>query len=514
MKIRKLPALFLALALLAAPALSLGENAPSSVFEKVVASGRSVKTTVTFEPGELLPQDASLAPPIPELLKALRLEVITQQKEGVYLLQSEVFLQDKSSLTFTEVVEPSQFHFQSNLFGDKMISFTLEEYFQFLITQLEAEETDEALIAFYKAYFQMYASLLKGETPKLPEFDAQSLQQDLMAPLNEWFVKLASAPEVTTGTFESDRHDTATLQMVYSLSAVQMADFLDIIFGWAAKDVNLDAILSYISTISPDFGDLSSSKEDVQAVLREMPGEFLAEAAPALPEPFTVTTWMTGEGALAALEFKASIFGEDKEKAQDTILAGYYAKTEEDGVNTELTFDAASGADSFALSFSGKDISAGGTQWQAAVDVKQYGMDAFGMKLDFSNRTETAGTGVKDSWRLNAQVSEFSQVTGILLDNTSSTTPAGADVRKEGKLDVYLTGQSAPLVSILYESATGEPVEIPAIPKDSTRLGKMSAEEFQAWAEELSATIMVQLSQIIQNLPPSVLSFLNESAAY
>lgn len=513
MKIRKLTAFFLALAMLAVPAFSLGENAPSSILEKAMGAGRSLKTTVTFEPGEMLAKDATLTP-IADLLKALRLEAVTQQSGEAVLLQSEVFLQDKSSLSFTEVVEPGQFHFQSNLLGDKTISFTLEEYLQLYITQLEAQGADEAIIAFYKAYFQMYASLLKGELPQLPEFDEQSLQQDLVIPLTGWFTKLVSTPEVTTGTFESDKHDAATVQKVYSLSSDQIADLLTIVANWAGKDANVDTLFSYISTIIPDAGDISASKAEFQEALKTMPEEFLEEAAPALPEPLTVTTWVTDEDALVALEFKASIFGEDKEKAKDTILAGYYVKTEDDGVNTELTFGVDSGNDSFAFNFYTKDTSAGDTQWQVAVDVKQFGMDTFGMKLDFAGRKETVGLGLKDSWKLNAEINNFGQVMGVLLDNTASTVPSGADVKVEGRMDVYLTGQSAPVASMKYVSTTGEPVEIPAIPEDSIRPGKMTAEELEAWGQELSTSMMMQLGQIMQNLPPSVLSAMNETTTY
>ncbi len=512
MKLRKLTAVILALALLAVPVLSLGEKAPSSVLDMAMGAGRSVKTTVTFEPGEMLMQDTSMAP-VADLLKSLRLETLAQQKGGAALLKADIFLQDKPSLSFIEVVEGDEFHLQSNLLGDTTISFTMEEYFQLLINQMEATGADEGLISFYKAYFQMYASLLKGELPTFPEFDAQSLQADLMMPLTEWFTKLMSSPDVTTGTFESDKHDTATVQSVYSLSAEQIAELLTIVANWAGKDVNVDTIFSFISTMSPDAGDLTADKAEFQKELKPMPEEFLKEAAPAMPEPFTVTTWMNDAGALVALEFKASIFSEDKEKPKDTILAGYYTKTETDGVNTELIFDVVSGTESFALNFLAKDADAT-TRWQVAVDVKQMGMDTFGMKLDFAGKEETAGPVVTDSWKLNAEVSNFGQVMGVLLNNTTTTSPEGADVKTEGKMDVYLTGQSAPVASVLYASTSGEPVEFPVIPEDSVRPGKMTAEELEAWGQELSMTMMMQMGQLMQNLPPSVLSTMNGTATY
>ncbi len=515
MKTRKFTAFVLVLALLVLPVLSLGENAPSSILDKAMGAGRSVKTTVTFEPGEAMAQDPSLAP-VADLLKALRLETVMQQNMDAVLLKADVILQDQPSLSFTELVEPDpfQFHLKSNLFGDKTLSFTPEEYVQFFITQMEMEGADEATLAIYKAYLQFYASLMKGELPKLPEFDPQSLQQDLVMPLTEWFTNLMSAPEITTDTFESDKHDTAAMQVVYSLSAAQISDLLTIVANWAGKDVNLDTLINYISSLDLDAGDLSAAKADMQEALKAMPEEFLKDAAPALPEPFTVTTWLDSTGNLVALELKARIFGEDKENPKDTILAGYYTKTQTDGLNTQLTFDVTSGTDGFAFLLSTKEAAQGGDQWHVAVDVSQMGMDIFGMKLDFVGQQETAGLGVTESWKLGAEISNFGQVMGFLLDNTKNTVPSGADIKADGKLDIYLTGQSAPIASVLYSTVTGEPVEVPAIGEDSVRPGKMTVEELQAWYQEVSMNMMMQMGQIMQNLPPSILSTMNGNITY
>jgi hypothetical protein len=477
-----------------------------------MGAGRSLKTTVTFEPGAMLTQDTSLSP-IADLLKALRLETATQQSEDGVLMQADLFLQDKPSLTYTEQVEKGQIQIKSNLFGDKAIAFTPEEYMQLMITQMEAQGADASMISAYKAYMELYVSLMKGELPELPKFDEKSLQEDLVVPLTDWFTKLVSAQEVTTGTFESEKHDAATVQMVYSLSAQQISDLMAIAAAWTGKDVNLDAILAYASAMNPDAGDLTKSKADIKAQLEAMPGEFMKNAAPYIPEPFTVTTWMNEKGDLVAVELKASIFGEDKTKPQDTILGGYYVKTEADGVNTEVTLDVASGTDAFAVKFSAKDSESSDEQWQAALNVKQMGMDAFGIKLDYAGKQETAGTGVKDSWKLNAEISNFGQVQGVLLDNTMNTAPSGADVKADGKLDIYLTGQSAPVASIIYTSVTGEPAEVPDFGDNSVRPGKMTAEELQAWSQELSTSMMMQMSVIMQNLPASVLNMINGSAA-
>lgn len=509
MKTRKFTAFVLVLALLAFPLLSLGEKAPSSIFDMVMSAGRSVKTTVTFEPGEAITQDPALAPAA-DLLKALRLDAISQESKDAVLVQAEIFLQDQPSLSFSEVVEknPFQFHLKSNLFGDKALSFTLDEYFQMMITQMEAQGADEPMIAAYKAYMEMYASLMKGELPALPEFDQQSLQQDLVMPLTEWFTKLISIPEVKTGTYESGKHDTATMQMAYSLSAAQISDLLAIIASWAGKDVNVETIFSYIATMDPD-SDFPADKEEFKEALKTLAEDFLTEASSAMPEPFTVTAWLDGAGNLVALEAKARFFGEDKENPEVTLLGGYYAKTEADGVNTQLTFDVISGTSKLAFAFSNKKSTAqDGSQWRAAVDMSEYGKEVFGLKLDYAWQRETLDLSVREAWKLGAEISDSGQVMGILLDNTTNTAPSGADVKADGRLDVYLTGQSSPIVSALYTTVSGEPLEIPDLGKDSLRPGKMTAEELEDWGQELSMSMMTQISLILQNLPPSVLSMI------
>ena len=78
MKFRKLLSFVLAIALLAVPALSLGEGAASAAFlDQAYAAGRNVKTTVTFTPGSIFATDPNLSLAA-DLLKVLKIETFSE----------------------------------------------------------------------------------------------------------------------------------------------------------------------------------------------------------------------------------------------------------------------------------------------------------------------------------------------------------------------------------------------------------------------------------------------------
>ena len=507
MKIRKFTAVLLVLALLALPVFALGETASASPWAAAADAGRSTKTTVTFVPGEGLAADPSLAP-VADLLKALRLESVVQEKADAVLFQSDLFLQDKASLTMTEVVSPDgRITIKSNLFGEKAVSFDMEEYMQWLITQLELQGNKE-MASFYKAYMKLYTALMQGDMSVLPQLDQQSLQQDLITPAYEWFTNLVSVPVVTEGTFETGKHDAASTQIVYSLSAAQMKDLVSIVANWAGKDANLDAILAFISSVDPEAGDIGASKADIQAKIEAMPEEFAKNAAAALQKPFTFTVLTDNSGNPVAYEIGISVFGEDQEKAETEILAGYYVKTEADGKSDTLSFNVASGKDVVDISISGKEDA---DKWQIALNVKEDAVDVFGLKMDYAGQ-ETAD---KDAWKLSIEAGPAGQTIGVVLDGSSSTAVNGVDVKKEGKVDVLLAGQTAPLVTIAFVTETGEPVDIPSFSEaEVVRPGKMTQEELQAWYNELSVGLMTQFGQLMQNLPPSVTMLISGGAAF
>lgn len=525
-RFRKSIALLMAMALLLLPAVSLGEAAPSSIFDKVTGAGRSMKTTVTFEPGEMLTQDPSTAG-IADLFSALRLEAASQKYAAGMLYKLDLFLQDNPALSFTALDEPDEAHLFSNLL-EKPVSATLEETLNMYTMVMERniaqmEQIDPSMAAFYKAYLEAYTSAMKGEEPTLPEFDQQSLEQDLLTPAKEWYDKLVASPERTQGTFESGKHDTATVQVVYSLSITDIAALLTVAADWAVKDVNLDRIISLIAEMNPDAGDLSGIREEVRDQIKGMPAGFALEAAPYLPDPITLTLLEDDAGEIKAAELNATIASPEGDADEIvTVKAGYYVKTEADGKGKLFSLEAGTTTDRFSMAFTEKEFPAtasgsdtvSGKQWRFTMDMTQWNMSTFNLDLAFDSSKTVSASAIRDAWKLSFEAGSYGDVFGILLDNSASTVPQGADVRMDGRLDVYLTGQSSPLASVLYTAATGEPLEVPVVPEDSVRPGKMTMEELEAWAQQAGDYALTGLMGVIAYLPPSVLTMMSGRPAY
>ncbi len=507
MKIRKFTAVMLILAMLAVPTFALGETTSSTLLEAALIADLSNKVTITFEPGQALTQDPATSP-IADLLTALKVEAAMHVTADAQLFSSEIFLSDKSAIDMTQIIKGNQLYYKSNLLGEKAVSITMEDYFQFIADQLKAQGEAE-LAAIYESYGKLYASLLNGELT-LPEFDQQSLQQDLVMPLTEWFTTLMSTPQMTTGTFESEKHNTATSQIVYTLSAAQISDLVTIVTNWAGKDVNLDAILSFASSIDPANEDLALVKTDIQEALKTMPEGLLTDLTAAMPTPFTVTTLMDNDGNLAAFEAALNVAASEEGEASSDILIGYYVKTEANGTTNQLVFDVTSGTSGITFDFTASDDTTDGEQWQATVSVKENAAEVFGLNLDYIGSTIADDKGSTETWKLNAAAGVAGQMVGIVLDNTTTT---GDDQKTKGKLDIYLAGETGPLVSILSVTEPIEAMEIPTFDDtDVVNPIKMTEEEMTSWMDELSTNLNTQLTKVMMSLPPSVLMMLSGGA--
>ncbi len=532
MKTRKLTALILALALLAFPVFSMAEAAPSSFLAKAYEAGRNVKTTITFLPGNEMTRNPSLRL-FADLFNVLRMETTTQKQGDTAFEKFELFLQDKSSLSLTALADDNEFHIMSNFLGDQVLSFTPEEYMTMYFNMMEADLKDsgapEEEIAFMKAYQRVYISLLKGEFPDLSKFDAKSLQKDLILPINAWISGLLASPKTTTGVFESDKHDTATTKAAYSLSADKIGDFLDIITTWAVKDENLDQLLNITSTMFPEYGDLNPYKEDVKKAYQEIPGSFRKEIAPAFVQPITLTVFLDEGGLLKAAELNARFAGSEPEDPDVLITAGQYTKTEADGVTDLYSLDIAPskagiasptakygfdlpGADSVSLSFSHKaaapqtkgEDTVAAKKWRFLTIIKGSGVELFVLRLNYEGQTVSSAKAIQKDWTLNVYVSPQGRATGASLSGSEKSVLEGKDTKAEGKVDVYYMG-AKPALTIAYTTQTGEPEDLPVIPKDSVRLGKMTLEELEAWGQEAAPVVMGQIMGLISNLPPSIL---------
>ena len=476
MKPRKAAALILVLALFALPALCLGEAGPS--FEKAYEAGRGVKAAVTFKPGQALERNPAMAQ-LCGLLKALRVETYLQKQNDTILCNTKLFVQDKPSLSLTFIKEAEEFHILSSLLEDQMLSFTPKGY------------------------------------DNLFEFDLQSLQNDLAAPLSLWFTEISSDAKTSAGTFESGRHDTAVKQTVYTLSADRISSFLTIIAGWASQDMNLDRILAIAAT--PLAGDIAASKERVRKAILAMPKAFLEAAGPALSEPATLTVWLGADGIMKAAELKARFSGY-------VLVAGQYVQTRPDGVTTQYSLNIspeearktddvstmfgmiAPAADSLSLSFAKTDTPAEtkgeetiqNSRWRFSCAVKGSGTELGGIGLNFTGTILTSARSAQKDWTMNINARPYF---GAALVCREKSVPSSTDTETSGTLDLYYLPGISPTCTAAYTVSTGEPEALPALPKENVHLDKMNPDELYAWWQETYPAVMGKLAGVMEGLP-------------
>jgi hypothetical protein len=281
MNLRKIAALVMALALLLVPSLSLGESASAAFEQKALDAGRSLNTTVTFVPGDLLSQDPTMSM-IADVLKTLSIKTTSQKDSENSLGSFSMLLQDQPALSFTALEKGEEFHLMSNLLGDSVLSFTPEEFAQLYFTLTDAaidtaEKSGMAAdeLATLKTQLESYKSVISGiftakasgadieafAMPfKMPEFNPESLQSDLVTPITTWITGIMSAPQMTTGTFENEKYDTATTQAVYSISAEQIQQLLQIVSDWASKEDNFNVLVNFLSSTSTGLSDEDKAK--------------------------------------------------------------------------------------------------------------------------------------------------------------------------------------------------------------------------------------------------------------
>ncbi len=539
MNLRRITAVIMALALVLVPSLSLGESAAEAFAQKALEAGRSLNTTVTFEPGDLFTQDPTMSM-IGDVLKALSVKISNQEEGENSLGTFSVLLQDQPALSFTAMEKGDEFHIMSNLLGDSVLSFTPQEFVQLYFTVFDAaidaaEKSGMAAeeLAALKAQMESYKSFVTGMlTAKMegadltaftmpvnmPEFNPESLQADLIIPVTAWATSVISAPETTTGTFESEKHDTATTQEVYSISAEQIQQLLQIVSDWATKDDNFKALTDFIGSASTGAGQLNTKeKAGLLQGIKDLPSSFAKEAAPSMKQPITLTMLKDDRGNTLATEIKGQFAGKNADDGDSTFQLGIYSKTEGTDVTSLFTLDAGTAKDSFRLAVSNKapadGSQAAASAWKLEAGATQNGTEAFALALDFTGEEKATDTQADKAWKLGIELNAGGMPLSFALDYKSASTFDGKDVKTDAALTASMTGMESPVLTIKTVTESGDPVAYPEVPADSVRLGKMTIEELKTWGQTALQTALTGLMGAMQYLPESVLALIYGAAA-
>lgn len=532
MNLRKITALVMILALVLAPSLSLGESAAAAFEQKALEAGRSLNTTVTYEASALFAQDPSLSI-IADVLNSLSLKT-TEQEDGEDSLGSfAMLLQGQPVLTLTAMNKDDEFHLMSSLLGESVLSFTQQEFAQLLMTLVDAavsaaeqSEVPEEVLSGLKDMLNGLNSLLTGDMSgddtdvpsvplKLPEFDQESLQADLILPVMAWIADITSAPEVTTGTFESEKHDTATTQEIYSISTEKIYRLLQTVSIWATKEKNINAIYDFLASSGVDLDSGEDTKAAMLQWFKDLPASFVNDIAFLMRQPITVTLLKDDEGNTPAIEIKAQLAG--AEGKEPFTLVGIYSKTEGADVISLFTLDTGTAADTFRMSFSTKapadDSEAAASAWKFETSMTEMGKEAFALALDFTSENKVTETQADEAWRFNVDLNVSGMPISASMDFKSTSAFDGKDVKADKTLAFYMTGMEGPVLTIKAATESGDPIAYPEVPADSVRLGKMTAEELEAWGESAIQTALTSLMSALPYLPQSVLTLISGAAS-
>lgn len=539
MNLRKIAALVMALALVLVPSLSLGESAAAAFEQKALDAGRSLNTTVSFVPGDFLSQDPSMSM-IADVLKTLSIKTTKQKDSENSLKNFSMLLQDQPALSFTALEKGEELHLMSSLLGDSVLSFTPEEFVQLYFTLTDAvldaaEKSGMAAdaLAQMKAQLESSKSMITGILTakasgtdagapalpfKMPEFNPESLQADLVTPISTWAAGITSSPQMTTGTFESEKHDTATTQVVYSVSAEQIQQLLQIVSDWAAKEDNFNAIVSFLSSASAGASQLKDEdKAKLLQGIKDLPAAFAKDAAPSMKQPVTLTLLMDDKGNTPATEIKGQFAGPDAASGDFNFLVGIYSKTEGTDVTSLFTLDASTAADAFRLSFSSKSPADGtpanASAWKFEVGATDNGAEVFSLGLDFTGEEKATETTADDTWKLGINVNAGGMPISVTMDSKSAATFDGKDVKKDAALTLSMTGLEGPVLTINTSTVSGDPVAYPEVPANSVRLGKMTLDELNTWSQTALQTAMTSLMGAMQYLPKSVMPLITGTPA-
>lgn len=518
MNIRKLASLVLAILLLSSPALSLGESTTGSFLDQAYNEGRAIKTTVTFTPGTSMNLETDLAVAV-DLMSSLRIETSGQKQEKDVLNHFTLFLQDKPALSATSLAKGEELHIMSSLLGDQTLSFTPEEFtslFSKLLKDVPADTLNKDLKSVNKLYSYLTNSnvILKDDVSYVESlgFDPVNFQTDLVDPLTGWASFIMSNPKVTTGVFESEKHDTAVTKKEYAVSNEQLRLALHMIAAWAVQDENLAILYNMTSSGA---GDVSFDKEEFLKMLLTMPNEFAKTASVFLKKPVVITEYINSRGITTALEIRADIIG----GTASTLTAGKYIKTETDGISTLYGLEASSDDINISASFLEKDTASfkkgdatvKSSHWQAVLNSKQTGSYSTHFTLAFDGKTSANGKETQDDWALGIEVNSTGTVYGFSLKGSEKASIYGSDAKAEGAVGLYAQGINGPVCTINYTTASCPPEALPVIPGYSVHPGKMTDKELEAWGQEAYPIVMGQLMGLMSNLPPSILKLIFSS---
>lgn len=493
---RKLLSCLLALILLTLPTASLA--APSEdLIMQAWEVGRGIHTDITFTPG-VFPMDEEIATILSDLLASLSFTIESSPDEEDPQ-RFAMGLGGKDVLTVAIQNEGEVSYVDSSLL-DNTVAFTAEELQAVLIrmivlgaqAQNMRQEDIDAMVAALEEEWQA---------------DTHTPQQDFTfdtAKLGAVILRVAGSMKEESYTGSSKNHDAAARKLTITLTATDVAEFMEIVCK------QLRANESFMAGMGLGLSMTSDGKIiDAQTLLTEMPDrceEMLTNC-----EDVVVTALVAEDDELVHMDFALVL--KDEELVKDSGISGadfvYNRLTTADGVghSAEYTVDVQKSKVIFslnALTDSEKHIAL-----SAAIGY----VDESGALYDMAYLTvegtkDYAADATKATMTVELAVKEKAHddapTYGARIDIATDSAVEGKDVTGHTTAALTLLGEKEPMITMNVDQTTIDGLEDIATDK-ADRPAQMSDEDFATYLTKVQASALTNAMTILQNLPDSLL---------
>ena len=482
---KKFLAMFLALLMLALPALSLAEG---DFISEAVESGRRVERTTTFSVSSL--GDETVDQILGELLGALN--VATSWQEGNAPQGGlHVVMNGKDILSFEFAAANEKIYLKSDLLSGQTVVFAngdeqpiTENILNTLVSMGILKEEDAA-----QAREQMNAAMAGAQNP-MADVDFEAIAEGFD------FTELVKLGEDVAGRMAETTDlsgkpgdcDPAVKAITVTLTAEDIVKFYDVVLD--ALKANKE-YLALLDTMMVSVNDEPTTAEDALNQMRQVIDQDFAKM---LTSDVPVTVYLDGDdqpvAAVMAFTMNAAQEGEEARPAAVDFV--YKRNTDGERVLHSVLYaiEMTDGKVTASL-----DVAVEGSDVDAEFMVND---GEGGVSVGFKKTSEVTDT----EKTLNVRVGVGAQDLSMAATYVAHATKSGADAEQTTVVTLINDGEE--LATMTTVSKTTDPAAS-IVTDDAIRLAELNQEEFQNWFMGVIGNLQTWLLQALQALPTSVL---------
>lgn len=501
---KKLLALFLALMMMALPAMGMAAS-PAELFSSAADAGRPVHVEYSFEGGQL-PLDENIAAILNDILNTLSFSFDKQEGDAP---QTDLcmLLGGSEVLNIAVARKDDLIYVQSNVLGADALAFTAEEGLT-IIERLTALAVDSGSVTQSEAdaYIQQVEALISGFAAEsaVSQLDSFDLTDMDISGLLSYYADLAERIEISQVSGQPKNCDTAATVVTYTLTGEDIAEGYNQVFGMIESSDNL---MTQLDQVVKAVDGTYTAKE-----LLETMNDATSRISEVMEGDVPVTIYLDEAGLPV---YATASFTMRMEESSDDVLNGsidYTRLTVNEGVTHNINVIATRNGDTgngasvslavlqgekrSTLDFSVSQIIAGVTEGEA-INVN--------VALD-KDRTDTTA---KDQLTFCATVTEDNgNTSGFVVTADIDAEITGEDAVLTAAVKPYIYGEEKELLTLKVNASTGS-AKASIVTEDAARPGQMDDEAFNTLLVSVVQSAQVALVSVLQNMPTSVLQLLN-----